>query len=276
MKPLRGLTLDEPGYFERLAEIETGHWWSVAMWRLARDWLQHRLAGQAGVEALDVGCGAGGTAVRLAARPEIGSVIGIDPSPDALRHAASRGVRTVAAGACRLPFRDASFDLVTCLDVLQHLSSGDDCYALREIARVLRPEGIALIRSNGRGWLSDADALNDVRTYRLDELRDRVRSAGMIVERASYANCLPSIAQEVVGRLIWPFRGEAGMLPHPSRGGLRIRMPSPTRNRILGTVSTAEGFLAGKCGLVLPFGHSTLVLARKSAVAEGRSSTRSG
>ena len=40
------MTIDEPGYFERLARVEAGHWWSRAMWRLASDWLSRAIRGR--------------------------------------------------------------------------------------------------------------------------------------------------------------------------------------------------------------------------------------
>jgi ubiquinone/menaquinone biosynthesis C-methylase UbiE len=47
-----------------------------------------------------------------------------------------------AAGEA-LPFQDATFDLVTCIGSLEHFA--DPAHGLREVARVLRAEGIALL-----------------------------------------------------------------------------------------------------------------------------------
>ena len=77
-------TIHDPAYFARLAEVEFVHWWSAGMWRIAAHWLDRRLRGRSGLRALDVGCGTGGPLVRLADRPEIADVIGLDPSPSAL------------------------------------------------------------------------------------------------------------------------------------------------------------------------------------------------
>ena len=46
------MTIDEPGYFERLARVESGHWWSRAMWRLASGWLAGAIEGRRGLVAL--------------------------------------------------------------------------------------------------------------------------------------------------------------------------------------------------------------------------------
>lgn len=97
-----------------------------------------------GRPALDLGCGGGLMAEEVA---RLGfSVTGIDPAPAAIEvakaHASESGVRIdyrVATGEA-LPFADASFDLVYCCDVLEHVSNLER--VIEESARVLRPGGI--------------------------------------------------------------------------------------------------------------------------------------
>lgn len=250
------LTIDQPAYFERLAAVEAGHWWSLGLWRLASHWLDRALAGRRGLRALDVGCGAGGTLARLAARPEVGEVVGLDPSPDALRLARARlGPRVLKGSAVNLPFKDCHFDIVTCFDVFQHLPPGTDRRAAAEIRRVLRPGGLALIRTNHRG-LGPTPAAG-VATYRLDDLVALLADSGLTVRRATRANCLPALAQELRGRL------RRDVPSHPAAGGLRIRLRSPSHNRLMLAVAAAEADLAGRWGVRLPFGHSMLALTEK-------------
>jgi SAM-dependent methyltransferase len=255
------LTIDDPAYFGRLADVEVRHWWSLGMWRLASAWLDEALAGRSGLRAIDVGCGTGLTLRRLAERKEVAEVVGLDPSPEALAHARRRhGFPLTQGDALALPFANGRGDVVTCFDVLQHLANGADRLAALEIARVLTPGGLALVRSNGRGWSRDAS------NYRIEGLTGVLESAGLRVRRASYANCLPALAQEVLGRTTWRLRGHRRHdrpRPHPSGGGLRIAVPGPIVNRLMGGVSTLEAVLAGRLGVPLPFGHSTLALVEK-------------
>jgi SAM-dependent methyltransferase len=251
------LTIDNPAYFRQLADIEQRHWWSLGMWRLASEWLNEALAGRRDLLAMDVGCGTGETARRLAGLPMIGRVIGLDPSPDALALARLRHDHPLLHGtATALPLSSRSVDLATCFDVLQHLEPGGDARALAEIARVLVPGGLALIRANGQG-LSHAPL-----AYRLDDLVARCEAAGLRIRRASHANCLPSLAQEVRGRLRAP-SSLLRTLAHPEGGGLRIRLPSPWLNTLMLGVTRAEAILAGRLGMRLPFGHSTMILAER-------------
>lgn len=98
--------------------------------------------------ALDVATGTGHTALALA--PHVGSVVGIDLTPEMLSEAerlrANRAAGNVVFRQCdvhRLPFDDGSFDLVTCRRAAHHFS--DIALALQEIRRVLRPGGRLVI-----------------------------------------------------------------------------------------------------------------------------------
>jgi SAM-dependent methyltransferase len=257
------MTIDEPGYFERLARVEAAHWWSRSMWRLASDWLSEAIRGRQGLAALDVGCGAGLSLIRLAGHREIARVVGIEPDEGALRLARRhRGFDVQHGSALDLPFGNACFDVLTCFDVIQHLPDQGDRVAAREIARVLRPGGIVVVRSNsagfGRGRSQGGTA------YRLNEVVEMFSSAGLKIRRASYANGLPALGQEIRGRLrfLAGRRGE-GWQSHPSGGGLRLDVPSPRVNRVMGAISAWERWVSRWLRFPLPFGHSTMILAVK-------------
>jgi SAM-dependent methyltransferase len=106
-------------------------------------WLEKSLPSTGhGLRALDVGCGPGHHLGRLNARGF--EVAGVDGSPEMLAHAraGNPGVELRQADVESLPFPDASFDLVLCLEVLRYLPDPHRC--LSEIARVLRPGGRCL------------------------------------------------------------------------------------------------------------------------------------
>jgi SAM-dependent methyltransferase len=242
------LTIDDPAYFARLAEVERAHWWSLAMWRIASWWLDDALAGRRGLRALDVGCGTGLGVVRLAERPEIERAVGLDPSPAALREARCRhpGLPLVRGSALALPFSSHDFDIVTCFDVVQHLPDRSVHRAACELRRMLRGHGIAVIRSNAEPDRS-----------RLGHLASVFAAAGFLVRRASLANCLPALAHEFHARLAGRKRDG-----HPAGQGLQIRLPHPWINRAMGAISTAEAFVAGRLARQIPYGHSTMLLVQ--------------
>jgi 2-polyprenyl-6-hydroxyphenyl methylase / 3-demethylubiquinone-9 3-methyltransferase len=97
-----------------------------------------------GRRALDLGCGGGLLAEELA---KLGlSVEGVDPSGPSLltarAHAETSGlpIGYVRGTGEALPFAEASFDLVVCCDVLEHVS--DLPRVIAETARVIKPGGI--------------------------------------------------------------------------------------------------------------------------------------
>jgi ubiquinone/menaquinone biosynthesis C-methylase UbiE len=99
-------------------------------------------------QVLDLGCGAGHTA--LAAAPRAARVVAVDVTPEMLQVAEGlarqRGITNVEfrhADVATLPFPDASFDVVTSRFSAHHYA--DPQQALHEAARVLRPGGRVLL-----------------------------------------------------------------------------------------------------------------------------------
>lgn len=112
------------------------------------------VGGLPGAQVLDVGAGTGRVARSLERVPTFrGVVIGLDPSRSMLKLARQRAPRAytrwVLGWAVPLPFADDSFDLVTCLEVLEFTPR--PLATLREMVRVLRP-GSWLLLTNRVGW----------------------------------------------------------------------------------------------------------------------------
>src|SRR5262249_28625283 len=123
------------------------YWWNPDFLAL----MGRRLALDRVHDVLDVGCGVGHWGQLLAGvLPKSARVQGVDPDPSwveqAVARAAARGLadrfRYQVAIAEKLPFADASFDLVTCQTVLIHVP--DPGAAIDEMIRVTRPGGLIL------------------------------------------------------------------------------------------------------------------------------------
>ncbi len=95
---------------------------------------------------LDIGCGPGTFVGTLSGR---GTSVGVDISQAQLdyaeQHYASPDRRFVAITPGTLPFEDASFDCVTLVELIEHLTSDDALATLREAHRVLGPGGQLLV-----------------------------------------------------------------------------------------------------------------------------------
>jgi len=104
---------------------------------------------------LDVGSGPGILTLQLAKKNPTSSIVGIDYSPTQVRAADRLKIRhkiqncTFRRGdAVRLPFKDASFDIVLSVGSIKHWP--DAVKGLQEIRRVLAPNGLAFIAESDR------------------------------------------------------------------------------------------------------------------------------
>jgi ubiquinone biosynthesis O-methyltransferase len=114
------------------------------------------VGGWRGKTVLDLGCGGGFMAVAL--RAGGAAITGIDPSEAAIgaarRHAEANGLEIdyrVGSGEA-LPFANGVFDVVVCVDVLEHVEDLER--VLFEIRRVLRPGGVFLFDTINRTWIA--------------------------------------------------------------------------------------------------------------------------
>lgn len=124
-----------------LSEVEDFHWWFEGRRALLTKVFKKYLKRNKDIKILDVGCGTGGNMKFLST---FGRVYGVDNLKVAVDFSKKRGFKdSKVADAYNLPFKDESFELVTFLDVLEHIK--DDKKALEEAKRVLKPGGLIVI-----------------------------------------------------------------------------------------------------------------------------------
>jgi len=97
---------------------------------------------------LENGCGIGMYVEHMA--PFGGTIIGLEYDFERATEAGSRSKRILNAAGENLPLPDSTFDLILSHEVLEHVQN--DLQAVREIARVLRPGGRAVIFVPNRGY----------------------------------------------------------------------------------------------------------------------------
>lgn len=128
--------------------------------------------GERAVDVLDVACGAGFLSNTLALAGH--RVVGLDASPRSLDVARAydrtASVRYVVGDAYRLPFDDAAFDVVCCMDFLEHVSN--PARVVAECARVLRPHGRFYFYTFNRNPLSWLIVLKGVEWFVANTPRD--------------------------------------------------------------------------------------------------------
>lgn len=182
------------------------HWWSedIRWVRTLKNLVPGRLAwfgrhvDWSGKSVLDLGCAGGFMAEAIS--DQGAKVIGIDPAVQAIgaarAHAATtaRDIRYDVGVGEKLPYQDAVFDVVVCVDVLEHVA--DLTAVIAEIARVLKPGGIFLFDTINRNLMSrivvvtvaeDILGLLPKRTHdpelflKPTEVRHELKHAGLVV-----------------------------------------------------------------------------------------------
>ncbi|WP_425092284.1 bifunctional 2-polyprenyl-6-hydroxyphenol methylase/3-demethylubiquinol 3-O-methyltransferase UbiG [Tropicimonas sp. S265A] len=145
-------------------DAEADRWWSdETRWvRTLKNMVPGRLAyfdrfvHWPGAQVLDLGCAGGFMAEAIAKKGAW--VTGIDPAAQAISaaqaHAAETGLEIrydVGVGEA-LPYDDDAFDIVVCVDVLEHVA--DLSKVLSEVDRVLKPGGVFLFDTINRNPLA--------------------------------------------------------------------------------------------------------------------------
>ncbi len=187
--------------------VDEQHWWYRGRRRIIRTQLD-RLPLAPGAQVLDAGCGSGRTLQDLV---DYGEVHGVELDPEAAELARGRDHGEVLVGRLEeLPFADATFDLITCLDVIEH--TPDDRVTLTELRRVCRPGGWLLVTVPAYQalWSQHDEANHHYRRYSRTMLTDAALGAGWTVARMSFFNSVllaPAAAVRIVRRRIGTHNG---------------------------------------------------------------------
>jgi SAM-dependent methyltransferase len=148
-------------------EPEDEAFWSMYF----RDVPLEALAGKVG---LDAGCGKGRysyfTARHLGALAAVDNSVAVQAAARNLE--AQENVAVFKADLRRMPFADESFDFVSCLGVLHHLSDPEDGF--RRLVRLLRPGGTCLIYVYSRPTAGGARAAGLAAAGRLRSITVRL------------------------------------------------------------------------------------------------------
>ncbi|MEK6320329.1 MAG: class I SAM-dependent methyltransferase [Acidobacteriota bacterium] len=169
-----------------------------------------------GLRLLDVGCGTGHHMVSL--REQGFKVAGVDGSAEMLDQARANnpGSEIRQADVESIPFDDASFDFVLCIEVLRYLPDSEPC--IREMARVLKPGGVCLataapvLNLNGY-WLVNRLA-NLIRVGDLVRLKQFFATSGGLRRQFVEAGFVqPKVSGVYLGPVNWVERLAPRLLP---------------------------------------------------------------
>jgi SAM-dependent methyltransferase len=250
----------DPKAYRQFLELERSHWWMRGRRKVYFGLLRHHLRETRPLRILDLGCGNGGFLPGLS---EIGGeVFPADISIESLGHCSERGFpRGVASDGYALPYANETFDLVCLFDAIEHIP--DDHRVMREVARVLRPDGLCFVSVPAYQFLfanNDRIAQHQ-RRYTRNTLRAVYEQAGLRLERNTHMNVflfpliLPAVLAIKAAEKVLPDRGEA------RHTNLSWPIPAFVHRLLCGIFSAELPFTRR---FDWPVGHSIAAIGRKT------------
>jgi len=181
-----------PAEFANIARWEREFWWYRGQRAILFALLEPIMAQRRVRRGLEAGCGTGYFS-RLLQQERGWPVVPLDISAEGLKYARAMGVeRPVQGDLATLPFADGTFDLVLSIDVLPHLPRGAEEAAVRELARVLAPGGLLVVRAAALDLLRSrhSEFAFERQRFTRRRLAEALAKSGIRVRRATYANAL--------------------------------------------------------------------------------------
>ncbi len=235
--------------------LEDRFWWYRGIHDLILGYLRKRASAR--LHILDAGCGTGKLMTLLA---PLGEVVGIDASAEALQYCHQRGLSRVEIVDINEWSPAASYDVITCIDVLCHQGVREIGAVLGQFHRGLGPGGILILNLPAFESLKrEHDAVvQTVRRLRREEFLPLLRDKGFEIELSTYR--LPA--------LYYAIRLRKALSPPREHGAPEsdLKMIPPVADSILWWMNWIEN-RAILAGIRFPVGSSLFVVARRPAAA---------
>ena len=209
-------------------------------------------------QVVEVGCGTGYMSSRL--QQQYGwRMFPTDLQREGLAYGVEQGVERMAqAEIAALPFADGRFDAAVSLDAMVYVPRGQEGRAIKELARVLAPGGLLVLRTAALEILRSrhAEFTGELQRFTRRQLLKLAAENGIKVLRCTYANSLLMPIALAKFRLIEPLMGGA-----PSSG---VEPVAPWLDRRLyGALAWEAGWLAR--GRNLAIGQSLILIGERCA-----------
>lgn len=236
--------------YDELCKRERDDWWFVGRRKIILTFLKKYLKKKHDLKIVDIGCGAGGMIDLLG---YYGTVTGVDKNKHIVHHNKKNGRKVYCGNLDKLNFSDNSFELVTLLEVLEHVN--DDMKGLKEVYRILKPEGIFFISVPAFPilWSSHDYASHHKRRYTKKELEMKLLKSGFDILNISFFDSF-------LFPIIVIYRFWANLIGKDKFKSNFINYP-PFINSFLKVIFCSEAFFLEKFNF--PLGVSLLAIVKK-------------
>lgn len=236
--------------YEDLFLLEDKHWWHISKRRIVHKLIE-KYNTKENPKILDIGCGTGKNMEDL---QNLGSIYGLDSSPEALRFCKKRGLNNLILGSAeKTKLKNNFFDIITILDVLEHT---DDKKTLKEVHRILRDDGLIIITVPAFSWLwSNWDiVLHHKRRYTKKNLTGVFKKEGLQIIKISYMYSFLVLPVLIIRALKSLFLKKSYSSD--------FKLSSPFLNLIMNKITNIESFFIMLTSI--PIGTSIIVVAKKN------------
>ena len=241
--------------YSAMYETEDTHFWYKGMRVITKELFKQILPKKRRNFILDAGCGTGANIKML---QRYGTVQGFDIEKKAIEYCKKRGLKNVKVGTITdIKNKKDQFDIVTCFDVMGQMEVKSEKKAIQEFNRVLKPNGIVLIRIAAYDWLKGYHdkSVHTKHRFTSNETTELLEKNGFKILKSTYANTLlfPLV---IFRRFVLNKLGS--QQKHRSSDVQNI---NPVLNDIFYQLLLIESFLLKY--ISLPFGLSVIVVAQK-------------
>ena len=244
-----------PEEYEILFRVERDHWFYRGKREIAFQWVRELIPSPREKVLVDLGCGTGCFVEQMVQRGY--PMIGVDDHQESIvRARALLGEKNFREGSAEsFPFESNSVDLITMLDVLEHLR--EDRKALDSMYRALKPGGFLLITVPAFHffWSEWDRSLHHFRRYTSASLLPLLKGAGFEISFWNHINVLAFPIVFLLRRWREWVGGGENPLDRPEN-----RIPWGPLNRLLEWQFVRA---AVQKWIRFPFGVSILVIAKK-------------
>ncbi|RME04790.1 MAG: class I SAM-dependent methyltransferase [Planctomycetota bacterium] len=171
---------------QQIWKVQHSYWWYKVRRQVILQLIRPYLQPLPSVKWLDAGCGPG---ANLSAFQTFGEVYGVDIHPQCLEYAKKTipQARLVQADISKeLPFEKNFFDIITLLDVLEHIQ--EDQQAIQNLLATLKPNGYLVLTTPAYPWLWSAfdELVHHQRRYTIPTLQQLLNKPKCTIRKLSH------------------------------------------------------------------------------------------
>jgi len=191
---------EEQEYWDKMVDT---HWWARGHYAIIKNLIKNYLIqkNKSNIKCLDVGCSSGNIAGFLR---QFGKVYSFDMIFNSLQDCFKKNCNVLQADAMKMPFKDETFDVVTLLDVSEHVDN--DYVLFAEVYRVCKSSAIIFVNVPAHEilWGSHDIWNNHKRRYTENNFKKLVKYCNLKIARLTYLHphlFLPLLLLRLPGRI---------------------------------------------------------------------------